>query len=410
MEEITASWHALLRQHFHITPTTTSRHDQWFKRRYNFWKAVTKDQDLLILTPTVSKDEWATDVLRLSAQLSSLIVDSAATERCRLAALFAPSAEKLFPDSALDEPPLMGRRLWREDDPTVCPQAQRAEWWPAQPLLDRAYCTKALLERDQLSAVLYLAKMRGVALEDAEDLKGAKHGKRRVTNFRNHEPDEGWGTTVDEALEIFFLCVILGTFPEELLAKDRSYETWQNWLPLWYETTPARRFLEALEQRQDGRFPRSRADLKPHAERCLRILVATHVLYEACGLPAVNWEARIGTALLHFVGFESWNRQRMDEWYLRSELNTPKTDKWLLEGVDRKEVAAQKHDLDVASLRKPESKRSRDPLRLHEPKSDTPVHDDEESGDEGEKLAEMERAETEYGTRRSTKYRRKQGR
>ena len=409
MDDITATLQSLLRHNFHVTATDTARHDQWFKRVYHSW--AEKDKELLLLTPRVSRTEWAPEMLQFSAQLALHIRNSAAAERQRLDASFPPRDDKLFPDSVLDEPPLMCP-LDERQAPALSPRVQRGDWWPGKDLVDLAYVGKALLEHEQTAAVVRVAHMRGVDMRDAADIR--KH--RRDRWCWSTEQGGGWGTLVDEALLVFFFAAIVATFPDELLTERAGYTSWLPYGELLSGLGPPMRFVEALKKRPAGGFGfkagglRSPTDWRPHVERCVRILAATDVLHDACRLPAVDWASRISSAMLYFVGFEAWNRAREGQTYLHCPLNTAKDDRWLAHGlkaeVEELVVAAEEESVKQvvvgAKLVRP-----RDPLRLREPRVDLAAGDEDSDKEEQCKLGELERAEAAYGAKRSTKYQRR---
>ncbi|OAA77817.1 hypothetical protein LEL_04640 [Akanthomyces lecanii RCEF 1005] len=407
MDDIIATLQSLLRHNFHVTATDTARHDQWFKRAYQSWAA--KDKELLLLAPRVSRTEWAPDMLQFSAQLALHIRNLAAAERQRLDASFPPRDDKLFPDSVLDEPSLMCP-LDQRQAPALSPRVQRGDWWPGKDLVDLAYVGKALLEHEQTAALVRVAQMRGVAMKEAADTSKHKRDRWR----RSTEPCGGWGTLVDEALLIFFFAIIVGTFPDELLTEKAKYTSWLPYGELLSGLQPPERFVEALRKRPGGGPKagglRSASDLRPHAERCVRVLAAADVLREACHLPAVDWPSRISSAMLYFVGFEAWNRAREGQTYLHCHLNTTKDGRWLAHGLGAKGeaavvVAAEEETRAVVGAAK--LVRPRDPLRLREPRVD-PVCSDEDGDEEDQtKLDELERAEAAYGAKRSTKYQRR---
>ncbi|ATY63778.1 hypothetical protein A9K55_004780 [Cordyceps militaris] len=389
---------SLLRQRFHITPTTTSRHDQWFKRVYQSW--VETDKQLLLLTPKVSRPEWAPEMLQLSAQLANHIQLLAAAERRRLDAAFPPRQDKLFPDSVLDEPPLLCP-LHDRQAPVLTPGVQRGDWWPDKDPADLARVAKALLEHEQTAALLHVAQMRGVDMKAAMDCR--KHGQSR--GDWSTPKGGGWGAAVDEALSVFFFAAIIGTFPEELLTET---DTYRNWLPyggLLSDAGPPMRFAEALKKRPGFRGLRAHDDVRPHMERCVRILAAADLLHSACRLPAVDWAARIGSALLYFVGFEAWNRAREGSTYLHCHLNTAKTDRWLAHGLEAGDDGKEAVVRGEKRARTAKTARPRDPLLLRAPRADAATNDAED--EEQCRLADLEQEEAAYGSKRSTKYQRR---
>ncbi|KAJ6782082.1 hypothetical protein PWT90_03160 [Aphanocladium album] len=400
MDDLTASLQALLRQHFHVTPTSTSRHDQWYKRASQSWLDRHKDRELLLLTPKVAREEWAPSMLQFSTRLATCIRASATAERRRLDAAFPPRHDKLFPDSVLDEPPLTPP-LDSRSKPPLSPGVQRGDWWEFRHLADVACVTKALLEREQTAALVHLAGLRRVNIKDAvANVKERKEGPW----YDPIRTIKGWGEMIDEALLIFFFTTIVGAFPEDLLTEDRKYRDWLPYGDLLSSLLPPMRFVRALEARPDFQTLRTRDDLQPHAERCVRILASTEVLYQGCELPANDWESRVSNAMLHFVGFEAWNRARQGESYLHCALNTGKSDKWLAHGLkeygeEQFKETVTKGD-DTSSGGKTKLVRPRDPLLLREPRVD-PAYSDSEDEDGG-KLAELEREEAEYGARRRT--------
>lgn len=396
MDDVTASFESLLRQRFHITPTVTSRRDQWFKRIHQYW--IETDRKLLLLTPTTARNEWAPEMLRFCAQFARYIQTQAAAERGRLDAAFTPSAEKLFHDAVFGEPPL----LCPVDDqqaPPLSTRVQRADWWLGKDNVDMAYVGKALLEREQAAALIYLCGMRKVGFADAAD----STGQRRDRWVWPTRTGPGWATMVDEALQVFFFAAVLGTFSDDLLSPPEKYKDWLPWGELLSDFQPPMRFVRELESRRRFRGLHGADDLRPHMARCVRILVTAETVYTSCALPVIDWEARISSALLYFVGFEAWNRTREDECYLPCPFNTTKDEAWLTTGlkeVERQQRPEKEDGQDEAA--KTRLVRPRDPLRLREPKVEMAESEDED--EEAKQLAEMERAEAEYGSRRSTKY------
>lgn len=400
MDDISAQLQSLLNQHFQVTPTFTSRRDQWFKRRYQSWTCGDKNKELLVLVPKAARTEWAPEMLRISDCLAKSIYSAAAAERQKQYVSFSPRQDKLFADSVLDEPSLLHPK--REDgSPTLHPRAQRGDWWPHQCLYDQAYVIRALIEHEQVAPLLRISQMLDVDFKTAEDPKV-------VTKWSPQSAaDEGWGVVVDEVLQVFFFCAILGAFPEALLTDKCNYTRWLPFGEMLSVQSPAMRFIRELEKRPDFKYLQSQSDLNPHMRRCICILASAQVLYKACDLPAVKWEARISNAMLYFVGFEAWNREREGRDYLACPFNVAKNDKWLTHGVARIEAAVREGSAVFADSRS-KSPRSRDPLLLHEPRK-SPVAEDN-SDDEDDKLAELEAAEAAYGAKRSTKYQRKQWR
>lgn len=219
MDNLIAKLQSLLRHNFHVTASDTARHDQWFKRVCQSW--AEQNKELLLLTPRVSRTEWALEMLRFSALLALHIQSLATAERQRLEASFPPRDDKLFPDLVLDEPPLICP-LHERQAPALSPRVQRGDWWPGQDLVDLAYAGRALLEREQTAALVRVAQMRGVHMKDAAETR--KH--RRDRWHWSAEAEGGWGALVDEALLIFFFAAALGTFPDELLTEKATYKSW----------------------------------------------------------------------------------------------------------------------------------------------------------------------------------------
>lgn len=401
MDDITASLQSLLRQRFHVTPTVTARHDQWFKRAYQSW--IEKDKELLLLTPRESRAEWAPEMLQLSAQLARHIRSVAAAERQRLDVAFPPSDEKLFSDAVLDEPPLMCP-LDERQAPALSPRVQRGDWWPNKDLVDLAYVGQALLEHAQAAALVRVAQMRGVDIKDAADIRNHKRDRWHWST----ETGGGWGKVVDDALQIFFFAAIVGTFPDELLTEQSRYTNWLPYGELLSGMYPPMRFVEALKKRPGFKGLCSPADLRPHMERCIRVLATADILHQVCRLPAVDWEARISSAMLYFVGFEAWNRSREGETYLHCHLNTTKDGRWLAHGVTRDEeaVVITTEEDSINTVVGSRLVRPRDPLRLREPRV-VAVVDGDEDGVEQSKLDVLEREEAAYGAKRSMKYQRR---
>ncbi|KAJ2976074.1 hypothetical protein NQ176_g5160 [Zarea fungicola] len=243
--------------------------------------------------------------------------------------------------------------------------------------------------------------MPDIDFKTAEDLKaGTKWSPQSAA-------DEGWGVVVDEVLQVFFFCAVVGAFPEVLLTDKCNYTRWLPFGEMLSEQSPAMRFIRELKKQPNFKYLQSQSDLNPHMGRCIRILASAQVLFKACDLPAVKWEAHISNAMLYFVGFEAWNREREGRDYLACEFNVAKNDKWLTHGVARNEAAVREGSASFADSRS-KSPRCRDPLQLHEPKI-FPVAEENSDGEDNE-LAELEAAEAAYGTKRSTKYQRKQRR
>ncbi|XWW96928.1 hypothetical protein V2A60_004908 [Cordyceps javanica] len=385
MDNVTTSLQSLLRQRFHITPTNTARRDQWFKRVYQVWAEDNKE--LLLLTPKASREEWAPEMLQLSAQLASHIRHLAGVERQILDASFPPRQDKLFPDSVFDEPPLMCQ-LDDRQAPALSPSVQRGDWWPNKDLVDLAYVGQALLEHGQIAALVHVAEMRDVDLKDAADLRNHSRSRWGLST----EEGAGWGKVVDEVLLIFFFVAIIGTFPEELGMISERYTEWLPYGELLCAPSPPKRFIDALKKRPGFKGLRSGNESQPHMQRCVRILAAADILYESCHLAAIDWEPRISSAMLYFVGFEAWNRGREGHTYLYCPFNSTKNGKWLAHGV---EMTENQYTIRVeensSSAKNVKPARPRDPLRLRERRVGEAGSDSDD--EEQAKLAALERAE-----------------
>lgn len=398
MNGITASLQSFLQQRFQLTPTTTLRDDQWFKRVYQHWRRFNKSKELLILTPNVAKDTWAPEALRQSNLLAGFIRQTAAAQTLAVQETTPPpSKDKIFPDAILDGPRLMSRHP-NDKFPTLTPPVQRGGWWSAsRDPKEHAAIIKDLLEQEQLAALLYVVAKDPSCIKNSVSCLEKAPIRRPVTY-----QDYGWATIIDEVLLVFFFAVALSSFPENLLTKD---ETYINWLPfgrLLSEVGPPMRFMEAFKAQSGSKALGSRDDLRPDTDRCIRILAAAHALHTSSGLEEVNWESRINGALLNFVGFEAWNRERQGERYLYCVRNTAKNGEWLARGLKEDDLPLSTGYSDIKDTK---PSRPRDPLRLRDPKQ---VVASEVSEDEAHaELAELEAEEATYGKKRSAKYARR---
>lgn len=395
-----ASLGSLLRQYFHVVPTTTQRHDQWYKRRYQSWANEQRQHGAavgpLILAAKEARTEWAPNLMRVSVDLATHIGDETVKWFCRqgdVKDVPMPSTDKLFADEVLDRPAIISARHSNEKL-VLTPAMQRLSFWSSAPSLDHADAIKALLERGHVTALVRLAELqvaKGGSVKDTVHIeRKAWHGQRKT--------DEGWETLIDEILQVFFFLCILSSFPDELLAQEK-YQLWLPYGGLLSNHTPMQHFTET-QKKQFGKALQTHKDLQQPMERCLGVLIHTNVVHRACALHPISWTDRISDALLYFIGFEAWNREREGSTYLGCDLNTPKNKNWLQHGLTEDQRPVESASSDGTKMPK-----RQDPLFLREAKQEPERVPDEDEKQEQDKLDALATEEAAYGTRRSTKYR-----
>ncbi|CAH0040500.1 unnamed protein product [Clonostachys solani] len=405
MEQLQTDLDQLIKQSFHFVPVNTQRHDQWYKRVY---QAKWKDGVCpLILTPKDSREEWTAQVHKFAVKFAKAvhgaIDDGSKIRQDALQAEEISSDNKLFQDAVLDEFQTKFTPCSAKEN-ALTPAVQRLTFWtePQENFQPWADAVRALLACEQIGPLLYMAHYRReIPLKDLAP-KNAKLWTRR----RFETNTTGWGLGLGESLEVLFFLEILKCFPDAL-GKEEECE---RWVPYTYanEDSPMRRYLRS----RSGNHSKIISNTHGEAQRCFRIVCMHQMLWDACGLPALNLEQYVINTFLSFLGFEAWNRWREGEGYLGTDLNKMKDEKWLWQnmGDDAKQAVEKQRELDAhdSSSAVPKSPRPRDPLRLREPKA-TPVEEpSEEDLVELNKLAAMEAEEATYGRKRSTKYHRNQ--
>ncbi|KAI9162724.1 hypothetical protein HJFPF1_04315 [Paramyrothecium foliicola] len=400
MEGAQKSLESFFRTRFHVVPTQTNRQDQWYKRSYQSWKELNGNREPLILTPKESREDWVPELQECAVLLVRAIQNEAMSELERQKTLPSPIDTKLFEDSVLEHPFFLTKSDFL-GKPSLTPRVQRLSFWISEirhnfnEQQSQSCAIRALLEADQIRPLLYLANhpLTRTSLRTLLHLKVSQ-------GYQDQSLDVGWASIIEDSLRLMVLLAILKCFPESLSAKD-GFNSWvpfafmSNDVPFNYATTTIR-LMDDIRGNTRGHVMESQ--IENYFDKCFRVLIRTHALFQVCELPQVDWVQRVMNATLYFVGFESWNRARQGQTYLGCQLNVTKGATWLKTWEKPDERAS---DVQV-SLSK--NKKQRDPLTMREPKQ---VHVPEPSEEEKElasTLAELETREAAYGLKRSTKY------
>lgn len=399
MEPIQASLDSILQRHFGVKPAPTNRHDQWYKRSYQSWKAEHSDREPAIIAPKTSRSEWATELHTTASTFAKAVKLEAEKIYKHRGSSSQPLQDKVFPDEVFDTPLEILGPDCRQDFP-LKPAMQRASYWKTTSSkihterLIYYRAIRALLACEQTETLCYLATCAPSRIKHAATEESRDPGSLGLLN-------DGWGSMVDEMLELSMALIILKCFPDTLRLED-AYETW---VPFVFVKSAATHRYATTAERLKCLLPGKgssialghRADAI--IEQCYRVLVATQVLVIACRASAVNWEHRFANAFLHFVGFECWNRKREGEGYLGCKLNVRKDGAWLDKMTSLKLIS----EGEVTKVRD----KSKDPLLLREPRRDDVIGSDEEEDGAVEELARLEAQEEAYGRKRSSKYHRR---
>ncbi|CEJ95167.1 hypothetical protein VHEMI10664 [[Torrubiella] hemipterigena] len=385
---------AVFQHSFEVRVSHTNRQDQWYKRRLQSWKTTTKNQGPLILSPTASKSEWAPKVLNCTSRFAKHIRSSAADELAQPRDQSLPT--KLFPDTVFQGQSLMAEvREGHTSLPLtpLAPSMQRIDFWLADKNNgERARATKALLQLGMLSPLLKITAKRSSKMKEAAFIR---HRLLRCEDWH----DDGWLAIADDVAQVAVFIVAMAAYPEAL-AKNKAYV---DWIPLGKfisNETPVERFMALHSHRADDG-----SGMNQLLDQCVTTMVHVTALGTASGLDAIDWETKLNEAVLLFIGFESWNRERHGQGYLGSNLNKPRHASWLTQGVDDgDDIVASSDDNVVRGPVKP-----RDPLHLR-PEKAKPLDDESAGASDSDKdeLSIMETKEADYGKKRSTKYQTRQ--
>lgn len=385
---------AIFQHSFEVKVSHTNRQDQWYKRRLQSWKTTTKNQGPLILSPTASKSEWAPKVLNCTSRFAKHIRSSATAELAQHHDLSLPT--KLFPDTVFQGQSLMAEvREGHTSQPLapLAPCMQRIDFWLADKNKgEQSRATKALLQLGMLSPLLKIASKRPSKMKEAAFIR------HRLLRFEDWH-DDGWLAIADDVAQVAVFIVAMAAFPEAL-AKNKAYVDWIPFGGFNSHETPVERFMALHSHRTDDS-----SAMNQLLDQCLATMAHVTALSTASGLDAIDWDTKLNEAVLLFIGFESWNRERYGQGYLGSSLNKPRHASWLTQSVnDGDDITASSDDSVERRPIKP-----RDPLHLR-PEKANPV-DNVSTGasdSDNDELHVMETTEAEYGKRRSTKYQTRQ--
>ncbi|KAK6855098.1 hypothetical protein PG995_008630 [Apiospora arundinis] len=425
MDGLNASLARLLLDDFHITSASSMRQDQWYKRTMKSWKEANLG-DVLILTPKDARTEWAPKINRFAKDLTDAIREVAQQERESLAdelPELGKGRDRVFDDATITKNP--PSCFFDGDDGRLGYAEQNLSYWITRSgagapgsLSQRAHSVKKLLERHESRGLLALTTGHADILRTLAELSEAKRNRQGLW-----EAQQGWLAALDETLEVSIFIIAILSFPKELL-DENGYARWSPSMRSYPGHPAIWRYLgnqgfcgiESADPQVKGLTSRK---LKDHLDWHLRTLSIAVMVTEACQIehnPPL--QDRIVNAFLHLTGFEAWNREREvgeGNSYLACKLNQGKSAKWLrgqVSGEGREEV----HKEDGPSNQEDSGKeaaglprKKKDPLKLGEPGQNSVEvsSEDDSDSEEGAKLAVLEAEEARYGTKRSTKYRRR---
>ncbi|KAK8085571.1 hypothetical protein PG997_006842 [Apiospora hydei] len=355
MDELFASLSRTLLDSLHVTPASSMRQDQWYKRCMESWKE-SNSGDVLTLTPKDARAEWAPKIYSFAKDLECVIRKASQQER-------ETASKELSGDAAQG------------------------------PLPQRAYGIKKLLERHESTGLLALATGHGHILRTLAELPPPKTSQRQCW-----EAPQGWVAALDETLEVLLFIMTMLCFEDQLLV-NHGYA---RWLPAIrkYPVHPAvwtylgSQGFGGIESRNAQAVGLDQKKLKDHLNWHLQTLSIAVVVMGECGIEHNPYlEDRIVNAFLHLSA----------KW-LRSQVPEEKDDAFKEDGQSLADSGDE--------VKRP-SRKKKDPLKLMEPGQNTieNLEEDKEeeasNSEEAAKLAAIETEEAKYGKKRSLKYRRK---
>ncbi|KAH7265522.1 uncharacterized protein BKA55DRAFT_559143 [Fusarium redolens] len=390
-ENISDELKALLSQHFQVVATNSQRQDQWYKRSYQSFAAEHGNREPLILVPRESREEWVPHVRRFARMLAAKVIAAgeAQTSRPRVNT-FDTSDSKLFSDRVLDAihtEPLSRAVRGREQLRPVAMQITR--WTSTSGYVfsgsERILGIKGLIACGEVDVLLRLATLPQT------------HPPKETTidSSRWRYLNRDWQDAIDTVLSIMWFLGAMESFPEDFNVDDG----YKYWAPIAFRNYLSR--FQPYIEAHGGKIPNTTEGIQKEISQCVKALVAAHAFSSKAGYDPIQWEDCIVDGFLYILGFEAWNRSREGAGYLNCDLNVTKTAKSL------RTVCQGEDDGDVeedALQSKGTAGKSKDPLKLREPKKEMAPELDEEEQEELDKLAALETDERNYGRKRSTKY------
>ncbi|KAF5722436.1 hypothetical protein FMUND_2948 [Fusarium mundagurra] len=380
---------SLLSQHFQVVATHSQRQDQWYKRSYQSFTAEHGDREPFIIVPRESREEWAPHVRRFAKILAAKVIAAGEAQTSQPRDITSDS--KFFSDRVLDAvhtEPLSRAVKGREQLRPVAMQVTR--WTSTNSYVfsgtERITGIKGLIACGEIDVLIRLA-----TLPQTHPPK-----EREIDPSRWRHLNRDWQDVIDAILSIMWFLGAVNSFPEDFITGDG----YKYWVPIAFHSYLSR--FQPYIEAHDGKIPSTTEVIQKEVFQCLKALVAAQAFSCKAGFDPIQWEDRIMDSFLYILGFEAWNRSREGAGYLDCDLNVAKTAKSLRtisHGEDDNNVVGE-----MVLGNKDTAAKSRDPLKLREPKKEISLEVDEEEEQEMEKLAALEANEKDYGRKRSTKY------